>query len=251
MKIIITGTKNSETSTKLAKHLRNCESKYKLDDKDKNQFIINYGRTNIKGNINKKIITNKLLQFQLFKEAGLNIPEIYSLNNFNSIVENIFPLMARKIKHARGNDIIFLQSKHSMKKRWNRVKKRQFLVQYIPKKIEYRVHVLGEVIIDISKKIHSPKAIEENTYIHPHIWNKERGWTLETIDDKELTTIKDLSIRAVKSLNYDFGAVDIILGNDEKYYILEVNSAPRLNKTRRRLYAKFFRQKEKEKYNVK
>ena len=133
-----------------------------------------------------------------------------------------------------------------MRKRWNRVKKRNFLVQYIPKKSEYRVHVLGDKAINVSQKIHSPSAIEENRFIHPHVWSKERGWTLQTIEDNELTTIKELAIRAIEALDYDFGAVDIILGNDNKFYILEVNSAPRLNIVRRRLYAKFFRQKEKE-----
>jgi len=250
MKIIITGTKNSETPEKLSKHIKNCEYKYQLNEEDEKYFIVNYGRINVNGDLNKKIITNKLLQFELFKKAELNVPQIYSLHNFNTIDKKIFPVMARKIKHARGSDIIFLRSKSSMKKRWKRVQKRDFLVQYIPKKIEYRLHVLGDDIIDISEKIHSPKALEENLYIHPHVWSKERGWTLQTIENKELEIIKDLAIKAVKSLQYNFGAVDMILGNDEKYYILEVNSAPRLNKVRRRLYAKFFRQKEKEKRNV-
>ncbi|KKM76035.1 hypothetical protein LCGC14_1384150, partial [marine sediment metagenome] len=197
-------------------------------------------------------ITNEKLKPKfddMVKEAGINVPKIFILNKktkYRCFDENIFPLMARKLKHARGSDIIFLKTKSSMEKRWDRIKNRDFLIKYIPKKYEYRIHVLGDKVVNVCKKIHSPKAVEEGDYIHPHVWSKDRGWTLQTIEEEGLIEIKVLAINAIEVLGYDFGAVDLIQGKDEKYYILEVNSAPRLNKTRRKIYVKFFRKKEKE-----
>jgi len=249
MKIFIVGTKNSETPAKLAKHLKNSSAGYKISDTEEDSFIINYGRSNIESDLNNDLVLNKIDQLEILKEAGINVPKIFILNKktkYRCFDENIFPLMARKLKHARGSDIIFLKTKSSMEKRWDRIKNRDFLIKYIPKKYEYRIHVLGDKVVNVCKKIHSPKAVEEGDYIHPHVWSKDRGWTLQTIEEEGLIEIKVLAINAIEVLGYDFGAVDLIQGKDEKYYILEVNSAPRLNKTRRKIYVKFFRKKEKE-----
>jgi len=248
MKIFIAGTKKSETPIKLAKHLKNTTAGYELVVDDKT-FVINYGRKNIIANLNKKLSANKIEQLEVLRENNIPVPKIWTINNdmnhryFKKIT---FPLMARKKKHSRGSDIIFLKTRFSMKKRIERIKNRDFIVKYIPKEKEYRVHVLGDVAIEVCEKKHSKKAIENNINIHPHVWSKERGWTLETIESEGLTEIKELAVKAIKALKYDFGAVDLMLGKDNKYYVLEINSAPRLVKHRRIKYAKYFREKEKE-----
>jgi len=251
MKIYILRTKNSETAPKITKHLKNCQEGY--DYPKEKCFIVNFGRKTNKANLNNKLVHNKLKQLLTLKEKGMNIPKIIDFNpkDIKKVCKKIvckylprdmFPVMARKERHFKGKDIIFLKSRGSLWKRLDRISKREFFVKYIPKEAEFRVHVLGDEVVNICKKVHS-KSVEKH---HPHVWCSPRGWTLVDYEGKFLDKLKDVGKKAVKALGYDFGAVDIGLGKDGKFYVFEINSAPRLNKARRSFYAKYFRQKEKE-----
>ena len=252
MKIHILQTRNGETAPKLINHLKKCEVGYEYP-KDK-CFIINYGRITKKAHLNNNLIHNKLQQLILLKEAGFNTPEvldginpkmfgIFKKKTIKALLpRKLFPLMARKERHFKGQDIIFLKSRKSLWKRLARVSDREFFVKYIPKKAEFRVHVLGGEVPNICQKTQS----ETTDTHHPHVWCSPRGWTLVDYEGEHYTKLADIGKRAIKALNYDFGAVDIGLGKDGKFYVFEINSAPRLSKTRRRYYAKYFRMKEKE-----
>lgn len=245
MKIFIQGTRNSETPEKLAFHLKDCESGFEIPEGD--YFVVNYGLYKRNANLNKTLVLNKKEQMELLRNGGINIPKVYTFPNQTTLISReipllYFPLLARKIKHAKGTDIIFLDSRLSLRKRSKRVRNRDFFVEYIPKKTEFRVHVVGDSVINVSKKIKS----ENSEFHHPHVWSSVKGWTLETYEGEKVESLSELALKTIKILNYDFGAVDIIVGEDDKYYVLEVNSAPRLNRTRRKLYTKFFRAKEKE-----
>lgn len=244
----ILGTKRGETAERLSVHLKNCTTITKLSDLPEDvNFSVNYGRKGVNdiADLNPTLITDKLVQLQKFKEAGLNVPIVYPIpNTVFDIERGVFPLLARKLKHSKGWDAIFLKRRKSLGRRLKRIKaKRDYLLQYIYKDSEYRVHILGDKCAGVSQKVKD----EEETTHDRHVWSRPRGWIqvdYEGVVDKEL---KDTARKAIKSLGYDFGAVDIIKGVDGKYYILEVNSAPRLNRRRRKLYASFFRDKYNEK----
>ena len=251
MKIHILQTKNAETAPKLAKHIKRCEAGYVFPEEP--CFIVNYGRSTNEANLNNSLINNKLQQLKILNNKGILVPKIISVNprTFLSspkrtikscLPRNLFPLLARKQKHFKGKDIIFLKSRKSLWKRLSRVSSRDFLIQYIPKSAEFRVHVLGNEVPNICQKVPSDKA----TRHHPHVWCSPRGWTLVDYAGEHSKVLAELGIKVAKALGYDFGAVDIGLGKDGKFYVFEINSAPRLSKTRRRYYARFFRQKEKE-----
>lgn len=252
MNIYILQTKNSETAPKLVTHLKNCKSGYNHPTDD--CFIINYGRITNKAHLNNNLTNNKLEQLRKLKAKGFNVPKVlenvnpkrFSFLHRKDIIKilprKIFPLMARKERHFKGKDIIFLKSRPSLWKRFKRIITREFFVKYIPKEAEFRVHVLGDNVPNICQKVPS----ENTTNHHPHVWCSPRGWTLVDYDGKYSKELTDVAIRATKALGYDFGAVDIGLGKDDKFYIFEINSAPRLSKTRRKFYATYFRQKEKE-----
>ena len=56
------------------------------------------------------------------------------------------------------------------------------------------------------------------------------------VKQDEMREVEDLtkpSIGAVKALGMDFGAVDVILGKDGKYYVLEVNSMPSIENNKK------------------
>lgn len=104
---------------------------------------------------------------------------------------------------------------------------------YVPKSKEYRVHVFdGKVIFSQQKR---KKNAVNQTPDQELIRNHTNGYvfaenTVEWHDREQ--DLKEEAIKAVASLRLDFGAVDIILGDDGMVYVLEVNTAPGLVSTK-------------------
>jgi glutathione synthase/RimK-type ligase-like ATP-grasp enzyme len=100
-------------------------------------------------------------------------------------------------------------------------------VRYIKKHKEYRVHVFGGQVIDIQEKRIS-KYVPKDQIDH-QIRSHERGWVFcregVTLSD----TAQSIAVQAVQAVGLDFGAVDMIYNKKEdKYYVLEINTAPGL-----------------------
>lgn len=238
--MFIVGTRRSETGPNLAGHLRDCEAGYEIPEGQ--DYIVNYGRHGMRNvaNLNARVGGNKLDQLQRLMAAGIKVPNIYIIGRNvtpDYFPRHYYPLLARKIKHSQGRDIIFLRSRRSWLKRRRRVAKRQFCVKYIPKQEEFRVHITKDKLICVSQKIKHPDCSNP----HPHIWSREKGWIQIDYDGTYTETLNSIGKKVIQSLDLDFGAIDIILGEDGEFYVLEVNTAPRLNRRRRILYAKFFR----------
>ena len=110
-------------------------------------------------------------------------------------------------------------------------------VQYIPKAYEFRVHVFGDVIIDVQQKKKSNAVDLVNTKIRNHanggIFSRE-----DMAAEAESYTMRKIAVDAVRRMQLDFGAVDIIYNNKEDmFYILEINTAPGLEGATVKLYA--------------
>jgi hypothetical protein len=252
--MFILGTKRSETAPNLAFHLKDCEGGYYLPEEE--DFVVNYGRIGVchKTDLNRRVENNKYKQLVLLREKEIPVPDHIPINN--CLFENLhkrfpiskytFPWIARRYKHSRGTDAIFLKSKRSLRKRKCRVLKRDYLVRYIPKIEEFRVHILGGEVGGISKKFRKEDIVK----YHPHIWSRKRGWIQLDYDGELKNKLVELAINSCRALGYDFGAVDIISGEKRKLYVLEINSAPRLNRRRRKIYAKYFRKEWKKKMEV-
>lgn len=90
--------------------------------------------------------------------------------------------------------------------------------KYIEKDREYRIHVFnGEVIDYVLKK-------RKNDTPESKIHNHKNGYVFSRSCDFERNDIKELAVRAIKSLGLDFGAVDIIRKGKD-VYVLEINTA--------------------------
>lgn len=198
---------------------------YKLPEQD--VPILNWGKssdlskyTNV---LNRKIIKNKFLAFNIMKEAGINVPEYW--RSINDIFSHKYPVLGRKEEHSCGTDIYLLK-----RARYNQSK---YYVKFIPKVAEFRVHVIGSTSF-ISQKI--PFYANSN----PVCWNMNNGFMFRDINiykSARLThAIRDIAHKSVKALNYDFGAVDVIVDKYDEVYCLEVNSAPALAEHRIRKY---------------
>jgi glutathione synthase/RimK-type ligase-like ATP-grasp enzyme len=112
-------------------------------------------------------------------------------------------------------------------------------VKYIPKKREYRVHVVFGQVIDIQQKRKHEGFPKEDTNFQ--VRNHHTGWVYCRENLEYSDEIKVQAIKACEALQLEFGAVDIIWNEkQDKYYVLEVNTAPGLEGLTVESYAQAF-----------
>ena len=107
---------------------------------------------------------------------------------------------------------------------------------YVPKKAEYRFHVIGDKVIDVQEKRKKREfdADDRNTRIR----NVNNGYVYCRDGVNPPDGAADLAINAVKAVGYQYGAVDLIYNEKRNQcYVLEVNSRPGLMGTTLDRYA--------------
>lgn len=117
--------------------------------------------------------------------------------------------------------------------------KAQFYTKYIPNTREYRIHVFGDQILGVMGKYLDFPEMAGDGYIK----NMSHGYRFRTPSKELKPDRKEAAIAAVKALGLDFGAVDLIVGDDGKTYVLEVNTAPALAPLTFEKYVAAFKQR--------
>jgi hypothetical protein len=137
-----------------------------------------------------------------------------------------FPVLARKLRHTGGKDIrICLNAREAAQwllEGWD------FLSPVVPSRGEFRVWIY--------RRRHL--ASYEKVLVHPE-WRRRYkkvrqfgrsyrlGWTTRLVPSEQVDrAVVDIASRAVEALGMDFGAVDVLIGEDGVPHVLEVNSAP-------------------------
>ena len=158
--------------------------------------------------------TNKLESLCILQEEGLKVPP-FSTNPEALADEYGYPILGRKLRHARASDIQFCLQARDFRQ------PRDFYTAYIPTNREYRVHVVGDEAVRVQAKyLDFPEQKKE--------WIRNYGTGYRFRNPRLRMHRRRLqdAIRAVSVLGLDFGAVDLIVGDDNETYILEVNTAP-------------------------
>ena len=223
--------KGGITAKKLAKFI-GCKCKRERLPRRKD-FIINYGNNYGGANLNGKVIFDKLKVQRILENSGILMPKIYIKGD--NIPNEAFPLLARKRFHSKGRDIIYVANKQHL--RSIPEYKYDFLTEYIPKKSEYRVHILGSYSAIVNVKF------DGSGYADPIVRNKDNGWKQISYCGDFENKLIDLAKKVLNILHYDFGAVDIIRLKD-KLYVLEVNSNIGLEERKIQIYANYFKSEE-------
>jgi glutathione synthase/RimK-type ligase-like ATP-grasp enzyme len=113
-------------------------------------------------------------------------------------------------------------------------------VQYIPKKQEYRLHVMHGEVFFVQRKARKLEIPDED--INWKVRNLAGGFIYANQNVEVPEVAKKEAVAAITSLGLDFGAVDIIWNEKEdKYYVLEVNTACGLEGTTLDKYVEQFR----------
>lgn len=167
--------------------------------------------------------TDKLDSLRAMEDAGVSVPA------FSTDPADIeWPALGRDRQHTQGTDITLI-----LQQRDATLTDNDFYTEYIPTKLEYRVHVFdGEVI-----KVHE-KRLRQEAENHPYIRNAETGWVF--VEPRRREPDHELCVNAVEALDLDFGAVDVVRGEDDEEYVLEVNSAPSLDEANLERYGERF-----------
>lgn len=115
-------------------------------------------------------------------------------------------------------------------------------VRYIPKKQEYRIHVLKDKVVDVQRKARHREVPNER--VNWKIRNHHNGFIFARNEDAPVPDcVKEQAVRAVMATGLDFGAVDIVYNEKQgKAYVLEINTAPGLAGTTLENYAKNFKE---------
>lgn len=95
--------------------------------------------------------------------------------------------------------------------------------QYIPKKFEYRIHVVDGQMIDAQRKVRA--AGHENKDFH--VRNTANGFVFQRQGVTIPERVREAAIAAVAAVGLDFGGVDVIYNERrDSAYVLEINTAP-------------------------
>lgn len=200
--------------------------------------LVNWGRSDlvVKGGneiLNKPNAVaraaNKLSCLQALKGARVSaVPFTTDRQQALEWIRNGDVVYGRKVLNgSSGKGIVVMQQADQMQSC-------PLYTKGVIKSHEYRVHVLRNQIIDVTKK---RRRKDEDT--NDFVKNLDNGWVYcrEDIDPPE--EIMTCARNAVKALGLDFGAVDI-LWKKSVPYVLEINTAPGLEGTTLERYTEAF-----------
>jgi predicted ATP-grasp superfamily ATP-dependent carboligase len=196
--------------------------------------VINSGESIIKA-------SNKRMSALILQRRKIPSPKIFL--HVEDIRATDLPVVRRLKHHSRGSDIKLVTS-------LRHIPQGDYYSKFIESNCEYRIHVFDGKAIRVQLKVKGEETVDDDRdFIH----NVENGFLLKDTFDHNLNLEKEMipiAENAVKLLGLDFGAADVLVGKDNKPYILEVNSAPRLCKFGRQLYTIYLYEKLGIKYDL-
>lgn len=208
--------------------------------------VINWGSSKISDQaaackvINKPeavmLSSNKLKSFELFKEKGVSIPPFWTTQNeAKEESERGTCIVCRTVLNGHSGAGIIVADKA------DDIVLAPLYTAYIPKKHEYRYHVFNGKVIDVQRKARNKEVADED--VNWKVRNHDNGFIFMREGVEIVPEAEAEAIKAVEALGLDFGAVDIIWNEKQnKYYVLECNSAPGLTGTTLEKYTKVFKE---------
>ena len=173
-----------------------------------------------------RLASSKLSSFRRMAEAGVPVPRFTASRNEAGAWGNDVVVFGRTSQGFQGRGIrVYEPGAH--------IGQHELFTEYIPNEREYRLHVCGGVVISVQRKYLERPGLNGQGYIKNH----DHGYVFKTPEKDLNTSRKEAAVAAVEALGLDFGAVDMVVGEDNKEYVLEVNTAPALSPLRIRAYA--------------
>lgn len=223
---------------------------------------IKHENSKFKGNAAKVVINwgSSKLPAEVMKCKVINHPEKVvicsdKLNFFNKVDKDICPewttsmdvalswvaegftVCARTVLNGHSAEGLVLMDKDHP----NDFVKAPLYTKYVPKKDEFRVHVVNGEVVDVQRKVIKKEKLDSGEDINWKIRNLDNGFIYQRENISVPDEVKDVSIQAVAQVGLDFGAVDVVVDiNSKKPYVLEINTAPGITGTTVKNYAGAF-----------
>jgi len=198
----------------LARFYRANEIPFYVTEKTyKKNIAVNWGNSScVNALLNQKINTNKRFQLSLLNNAEIPTLKLYRRNPPRDGI-----LVARQINHQAGKDIVLVKPE-------DRLPYAGYYTVFEHFKRELRIHAF---IVDEEIFTRGFKKVTDNEEELYPIRNLDHGYNFKLVplSDK----LKELSKKILNTLEMDFGCLDVgIKDDDERYTVIEVNSAPSL-----------------------
>ncbi len=181
--------------------------------------------------------SNKLKFFQRMRDAGHTdiIPRFWE--NSVDIPNDAYPICCRTVLAGHSGDGLVLANSPA------ELVGASLYVQYKKKREEYRVHVglrNGEArVIAIQRKARRTDA--PDTAVNWQVRNHQNGFVYVRGGFTAPQSVSSVAMSALLASGLDFGAVDVIWNEQEQRpYVLEINTAPGLEGQTITDYASFF-----------
>lgn len=152
--------------------------------------------------------------FFVFPETfGANVFAYYEMYK-KDLLALRFPLVIKHRHGSFGEQVFQAKNEEELKEIIEREGKNKLIAQsYITKEfgVDYRVNVVGDEVVAVIKR-HNKDDFRSNI---------NRGGKFFSVEKEELHQI---AIAATKALSAHFAGVDIVLDQNDKPYVIEVNS---------------------------
>lgn len=163
------------------------------------------------------VTRNKIEQFQAFTRDGVSCPAFCTSPDGVAQLPSTTVFARTLINSTGGKGIVEFEKQGTV------VPRAPLYTAYVPKKAEYRVHVFAGKVIDVQQK--RKKREFEAAARDTRIRNLANGYVYTRESLVEPVGLRELAIKAVNSVGYAYGAVDIIYNEkNNTCYVLEVNS---------------------------
>lgn len=178
--------------------------------------------------------SDKLLTFNVLQDADIPIPAfVVARAGAELCIEAGETILCRtKLRGHSGDGIVIAKTVAELVRA-------PLYVVYKKKKNEFRVHVFNNEVVDVQEK-RRDSEITDRTEEQALIRSHHHGWVFcreIEFEETKMTRLKDLAKLVINTLNLDFGAVDIIYNErEDKFYVLEVNTAVGLSGTTLDIY---------------
>lgn len=206
--------------------------------------VVNWGNSSHNGEVlkcnllnhpvNIRLASNKLAFFQAVKDK-VNIPS-FTLDKEEARTYLGRGVIVREtLTGHSGQGIVFLKNEEEFEEYDH--ERSKLYVAYIPKKEEYRVHILKGQVLDVQRK--AARLGQED--VNWKVRNHKNGFVFVRNGFETPDEVVEQAFKAIVHTGLDFGAVDVIYNvKEEKAYVLEVNTAPGLEGTTLENYSKAF-----------
>ncbi len=154
-----------------------------------------------------RLTADKYLLMQQMSINGISVPDHYNHPEPNTVIRDRFSWGGRDLLNK-------IQINHP------------FWVKWIEKTREFRIYFAREPDGTIRLALREKEGDKSKS-----VWNRHNGFTFKNIPEDQATLRSELFAfgkRCIPITNLTFGTVDIIKDHDGTTYLLEVNTAPRL-----------------------